>query len=506
MSIDHDDDPDGQDGQGGKGRKPASGSPTPGEPAAEGSGSSGSIDVQISGAKLPKAGEPKPQDSGSIDVQISGAKLPKADAVPAAVAQDDSRPISSGKVAAAITGEASEPRSKRIGHAARDAIDAGVSKLGSGIGTLGGGVSKLGEGVSKLGDLSRKVPVVGSSVAKIGVGITHVGESLHVLPQVARTRRGRLLIRSMVVGFVLVAAWIAVIVGLQLHGNDTPDFRPNAERILVDLSKGTTDEIYEQASPRFQEMVRKERFIDDMTDLSETVGKFREITAVNDSLVTTGPSGRVGRVSLTVAYEKATCKVSVSLHYDQGRWKLLGIGVELPNELKITQAQREQRVKACKDPMDIKHCDVHQAADAILQRLKEGRADQVWDNATAVFQKQEQKAKFIQLQLEHLATLGNYRRIIAVSEAKVIGGTSATFDTLAEFDKASGVRTVFGFFRRGKLEPWKLRSFKIVLPMPRGGEDTAATPEVPSPVPPVPPQPSQPPQPPRSAPRDAGPR
>src|SRR6185369_16662121 len=179
-----------------------------------------------------------------------------------------------------------------------------------------------------------------------------------------------------------------VIVAFQLHGNDTPDFRPNAERILVDLSKGSIEEIYEQASPRFQEMARKERFIDDMTDLAETVGKFREITAVNDSLVTTGPTGLIGRVSLTVAYEKASCKVAVSLHYDQDRWKLLGLGVELPAELKISQAQREERVKACKDPMDLKHCDVHQAVDAVLTRLKEGHADHVWEDATPVFQKQ----------------------------------------------------------------------------------------------------------------------
>jgi hypothetical protein len=403
-------------------------------------------------------------------------------------ASDESRPIASGKIAAAAAGGEPEPRSKRISEAARDALDAGVSKLGTGIGTLG-------EGVSKLGDMSRKVPVVGSSVQKIGESITHVGESLHVLPQVARTRRGRLLIRSMVVGFVLVAAWIIVIVGLQLHGNDTPDFRPDAERILVELSKGSIDEIYEQASPRFQEMVRKDRFIDDMTDLSQTVGKFREITAVNDSLVNTGPTGRIGRVSLTVAYEKATCKVSVSLHYDQDRWKLLGIGVELPPEHKITQAQREERVKACKDAMDIKHCDVHQAADAILQQLKDGHADVVWDNATSVFQKQEPKAKFVQLQLEHQGVLGSYRRIIAVSEAKVIGGTSATFDTLAEFDKASGVRVVFGFHRRSKLDPWKLGSFKITLPMPRASDEDArigtpapAEPPGAAPAPPHPPR------------------
>jgi hypothetical protein len=449
-----------------------------------------------------------------------GGERPGASAQPvdAEAAAPEPDPGASGKTATAAA--FGEDTHRRISGAAKDALDAGVSKLGSGIGSLG-------EGVSRLGELSH-IPVVGSGVVKLGEGITHVGESLHVLPQVARSRRGRLLIRSVIVGFVLVAAWIAVIVGLQLHGNDTPDFRPSAEHILVDLGRGAIDEVYEQASPRFQEMVRKEPFADEMSDLAHTVGKFREITSVNDTLVTTGPGGRIGRVSLTVAYEKATCKVSVSLHDDQGRWKLLGIGVELPPELKISQAQREERVKACKDPMDVKRCDVHHAADAILRQLDAGRADQVWDEATAVFRQQEPKAKFIQLQLEHLAALGGYRRIIAATEAKLmIGGTSATFDALAEFEKASGVRTVFAFYRRSKLDRWRLRSFKVVLPMPRAADDgarsdpasgSAATP--PSPVPPspaappatappsspAPPSASSPSGPSHLAPRDAGAR
>jgi hypothetical protein len=413
-----------------------------------------------------------PIDDGELDVASAGPALP--DAAPDAVGDDGSGPVASGQIAAVAAGE-HDSRGKRISDAAKDVLDAGVSRLGSGIGTLG-------SGVSRLGDLSRNVPVVGSGVSRLGEGISHVGESLHGLPQAARTRRGRLLIRSAIVGFILVAAWIVVIVGLQLHGNDTPDFRPTAEAILVAISKSSVDEVYEQSSPRFQEMVRKERFIDDMTDLAETVGKFREITAVNDSIATTGPTGKIGRVSLTVAYDKATCKVAVSLHFDQDRWKLLGLGVELPPELKISQAQREQRVKACKDPMDIKHCDVHQVADSILRRLKEGQVEQVWDEATAVFQKQEQKPRFVQLQLEHMVALGEYRRIIAVSEAKVIGGTSATFDALAEFDKASGVRTVFGFYRRSESAPWKLRSFKIVLPMPRAAGDDGPRPVAPVPA------------------------
>jgi hypothetical protein len=424
---------------------------------------------------------PGPSESGSIDVALSGTKLPVADGAPVEIEHTESAPVSSGAVVAvpgessgtvkAVAGDAPH-RSRRLRNVTGKVVGAGVSKLGTGIGNLG-------EGVSKLGEKSRKIPVVGSSVSKLGEGISQVGESLHELPRVAATRSGRLLVRSLFVGFVLVAAWISVIVALQLHGNETPDFRPIAEELLVKLSSGgpALDEIYDQASPRFQEMVRKERFVDDMNDLNATVGKFREITAVNDTLVTSGPTGDVGRVSLTVAYAKATCKASVSFHYDQDRWKMLGIGVELPLGFKITKEQREERVQACKDPM-AKTCELHEAADGILQQLRDGHADVVWDNATAVFQKQEDKSRFMQIQAEHAQILGDYRRIIAVTEAKVIGGTLATYDILTEYARSMGVRAIFGFYRGSKTQPWKLRSFKLVLPMPRADEQ-----EVPRPAP-----------------------
>ncbi len=324
---------------------------------------------------------------------------------------------------------------------------------------------------------------MGSSVSRLGERISHVGESLHELPRVARTRRGRLLFRSVIVGLALVSIWITVIVALQLHGNDTPDFRPIAERILADLSKGTggIEQVYDASSPRFQEMVRKERFVDEMSDLAATVGAFKEITAVNDTLVTTGPSGRVGRVSLTVSYDRGTCRASVSLHAEQGQWKLLGVGIELPEDLEITQAQRQQRVQACKDPMS-KTCDLFVAANDVLEKLRDGKPELVWDDATPLFQKQEEKRRFVQIQKEHADILGSYLRIIAVTEAKVINGTHATFDVLTEFARAAGVRAIFGFYRRSKANPWKLRSFKIVLPMPRAGERLMPPPILPATV------------------------
>jgi hypothetical protein len=406
-----------------------------------------------------------PETSGSVDIQVSG------DSLPVPVAELDSAPVSSGRVRAVPSEESHQSGA----HRARDAITAATS---GGIELIGDGIAKLGEGVTKLGDFTNKVPLLGSNIGKLGEGLTKAGESVSALPAATKTRRGRLLLRSVIVGFVLVATWIAVIVGLQLHGNDVPDFRPTAERILVEIGKGSASigEVFEKASPRFQEIMRKERFIDEMTDLNTTLGTFKEVTAINDTLVTSGPAGRVGRVSLTASYAHGICRGSISFHWDQGQWKLLGLGLELPAALKVTQAQREQRVAACKDSGDRKTCDVRDAAETIFEQLRDGKAGDVWDSASPVFRQTETRIQFATIQEEHREALGAYKRILRVTEAKVIGGTSATFDVVVEFEKSSGVRVVFGFERSSKSSPWALRSFKLVVPMPRADEGSASLP------------------------------
>jgi hypothetical protein len=379
--------------------------------------------------------------------------------------------VTSGRVAA-VAREASggthkdtSGAIKRLGEGMQDVVSGGVEMLGA-------GVEVIGEGVAKLGEVTRRVPLVGASVEKLGEGIAKAGESIGALPRVAQTRRGRLLVRSVIVGFVLVFAWIAAIVAWQLRENDTPDFRPLAEHILVEISTGSAaiGKVYEQASPRFQEMVREERFIDEYTDMNATLGAFREITSINDTLVTNGPTGEVGRVSFTAAYDKGSCRGSISFHWFHGRWRLLGIALELPPDMRITQAQREQRVAACKDPDDRRTCAVRDLAEHILEQVRDGQAGAVWDGASKLFQQQVSRTRFIELQAEHAAALGAYKRIISVTEAKVIGGTSATFDVLAEFERSSAVRTVFGFTRTDEKAPWQLESLKVVVPMPRADE------------------------------------
>jgi hypothetical protein len=449
-------------------------------------GSSGSVDVAVSNPELP------PGASGSVDVAVSSPELPPGASgsvdvaisntgIPQAVAALDSEPVASGPVAAVAaahdTGPVGGPRGKRITKAVQDVVSGGVEKLGAGIGTIGGGVTKVG-------DLTAKVPLVGSSVGKLGEGLTKAGESIHALPRVAQTRRGRLLVRSVVVSFLLVFSWIAVIVVVQLRSTNTPDFRPLAETILVQISSGKAgiEEVYEKSSPRFQEVWLKERFVDLMLDLNATNGKFREITAINETIVSTGPTGRMARVGLTALYEQGLTRGSMSFHYDQNKWKFLGVGIEVPESVKITQAEREKRVAACiddkgKDVSDQRaKCDVRDAAETILEMIRDNKVGEVWDNASDIFKQQETRANFIRIHDDMRGPLGAYKRLLTVTEAKSIGGLTAYFDVVAEFEKSSGVRVVFNFSRPSRTAKWQLRSLKIVVPMPRPDEGITLVP------------------------------
>ncbi|HEY4178369.1 MAG TPA: hypothetical protein VGM90_16090 [Kofleriaceae bacterium] len=412
--------------------------------------------------------------SGKVTAADKSGKFKSADKSAkfrAAAVEDVSDGAPVGAVDSPNTG-----RTQRLANAAVEKMSAGVSVLGTGL-------DKIGEGISKVGEVSRAVPLVGSTVTKLGDSLQQVGESMQNLPAVTATRRGRLIVRSLIVGFLLVATWIVIIVALQVKSSDAPDFRPNAEKILAEISSGPAgiDAVYNAASPRFQEVASKEKWIDEMNDLHETLGEFKEITSINDTLVTTGPTGRIGRVSLTIAYEKGITHGSVSFHEDKGQWKFLGVGVEVPSAMKITQAQREERVAACKDNL-AKSCDLHEIASGILEQLRAGDADKVWDQATEIFQKQEEKGRFVAIQQEHTAILGPFIRILAVSEAKIIGGNLAAYDVVAEYQRANGVRVTFSFSRRSKSAPWKLLQMVLVMPLPRADEQSVGDLSAPGPI------------------------
>jgi hypothetical protein len=430
---------------------------------------------------LDDSGEP----SGSIDISMSDSRLVKV------------APEPSGKVRKQRTSQMAVEK-------VEDVVSGGVGKLGEGVGKVGAGLTRLGERVDRLPGMHRTK--LGTGVAELGAGLSEVGANLTELPKVARTKRGRVLIRSLAVGFALVFAWIAVIVFLQLRGGEKPDLRKDAETVMVMLRDGQFSKLFAESSPRFQEITDYDSFERTMQDMNRTLGTFREIAAVNDTVVSRGPGGLVARVDLSLDFERGRAHATISMHKDGGVWKFLGIGVDLPDDLiakETSRAARDERVKA--PPA------VRTAAERVLELSRDGKAGEIWDTAAPLFQKTVSRADFERIEAERHAALGRYQRILdetksmsqptdaaagsdsgsgsatagsgsgsattgsgsaaaaAAEKPSTTGGTSpggsyAWLTALIQYDNAV-VSSSFGFSWID--DTWKLSSYVVVLPMPR---------------------------------------
>jgi hypothetical protein len=94
---------------------------------------------------------------------------------------------------------------------------------------------------------------------------------------------------------------------------------------------------------------------------------------------------------------------------------------------------------------------------------------------------------FVELEAQRRALVGHNKRIVDVTESRVIGGSTgstALLDALVEYDHAI-VRSTFKLERASKTDPWQLVSYKVVMPPPRadvekphgdGGVDGGAEP------------------------------
>jgi len=380
--------------------------PSDGVVASDAADSSGSIDVSMSSTAIPAGA------SGSVDVHISDPELRKVDA--AQVKRKRARTIPAAVVGAV---------SARVVHAA-DAI--------------------------------------GDKVVQASDSLTgKVGESLAHLPVVPRTRRGRVMARSVVLSFLLVFSWISVIVGLQLRHPRPPDFRPHAERLLIALRDGHAPQVYREASIRFQEVVLEDTFVEQMDDMNHTLGPFQEISAVLDTQINRGPGGRTGLVQVRIEYATGPTKGSLTFRWEGGTWKMLGIFIDVPKEIAATagtEAKRKERVKGNAD-------ELRAVAQGILEHSAKGEVDAIWNDAALGFQQSIALANFRQTEADRRKVLGPFRRILDVTAARQNPSrTGASLQLLIEFEKA----TITGSFEFTRIDDaWKLTFFKLVLPLPR---------------------------------------
>ena len=381
-------------------------------------------------------------------------KLPPQDGVPEAVPEQQS-------------GGAGQSARMRVAGGAKRAASRIEDVVGSGVSRFGDGLESIGEGIGQLGVRVENVPLLGQGVKDIGGGLADIGESLHNLPLVAKSPSGRALLASMLVGFLLVFAWISAIVWFQLRGGMQPDFRPVAEKILIELRDGKAAAVYADCSPRMQETIREDRFVATMNDMNNTLGKYVEIAAINETFVTSGPQGRIGRVSLTVEFANTRTRGSISFQKIDKKWKLLGIAMEVPKDLPISTNQKELYTL----PRELVPLGTE-----VLKLSSQSADDEIWQRATESFRQRVSRDAFVAVQQTRRYTLGKFLRVLVVQDKLALStdSLSATFVALCQFERANA-SAIIGFDRKLLDTPWQMSSLKIVLPVVRPDDTRTAT-------------------------------
>ncbi len=347
---------------------------------------------------------------GSIDVQFSSTTLPRVE------------PEASGRVATADPSGPSGPVSDGVPRPRRERAA-----------TLSG---RVAEGVGRVAD---------------GVA--------HLMPQ---TRKSRVLVRSVIVAFLVVGGWIGGLVYWQWRGGQGTDFRPFAEHIFTQLKDEQYARVYDEASPRFQEIVVEESFENEMLGMRAVLGKFVEISAVTGTENVRGPSGQTARVMLLLQFERGTARGAISFHKEDGVWRMVGINVELPEGLVGAATSQRAKLARSEGPPELVPL-----AEATLRRIAADDTDGVRAGADPLFQGAVSKAVFADLEATRRKALGKFVAVYGViSNRQSPSRQSADLVLLVTYDRAQ-TTVNFSFRKQADTGTWKLTSYKPILPAPR---------------------------------------
>jgi len=279
-----------------------------------------------------------------------------------------------------------------------------------------------------------------------------------------RRRRLALALVLLVVG----AAAVAGVIFLSGEYRQERAFQREAEKVLTQLSDGKVEEVYEQASSRFQQTLIIDKFIDLVSRMRTTLGRFERVADVRDVDSAAGVAGMTARVPLELDFERGSTVGSLSFHRGHdGVWRLLGFWVEIPRELEAEAAALESQAERLGAPEE-----VIQLVHSILQEVREGRIAEVHAGASPVFKGTVTIEGFQAMLQSHKAELGNFVRVLAiVSSAQNPDRDLARVQALLEYEKGKTTGT-FEFIRfEGD---WRLLRLKIVIPF--GESDPAAKP------------------------------
>lgn len=270
-----------------------------------------------------------------------------------------------------------------------------------------------------------------------------------------------MLVQSIVITLVLTFGWIGMMLLYQRMSRPAYNFRTETQQVLERIRDGRADLVYSEASPFLQETMIAERFLELASDIRATLGAFHEILAIKQVESTSGPGGETGLARATLLFDQGKISAHFSYHRSDGRWRLLGLNIRIPEHLKKEVASRSEiRAVRVEAP-----AEVHALVQRLLERVRGGENGAIYDESSPTFKQSIDRETFLELQEQRRSVLGKYVRILDTLESwRNQSRNSAQVSVVVQYEKAKATVTIGFLVINGQ---WKLAHYKIVMPQPR---------------------------------------
>lgn len=276
-----------------------------------------------------------------------------------------------------------------------------------------------------------------------------------------RSRRA-IIIRSVIVAFVVVFAWIAVLVGFQMLKSEPYNFRKEVVATMEAIRDVNADQLYDSASPRTRRAMTQASFVERAERVNTTLGQFVEVLATNGAVINDKPQGRTGYVRASLKFSRGTTTGSFSFHWDrtEKRWQLFGYYVEIPPELVAASEQSEAERARSEAP-----AEVIALTKQIFVDLRNGKVREVYDAAHPDFKStvpyDQFEARFEIRQRE----MGSFVYILDLTKTgKNESDSKAWVTAVLEYSKAQTTGTLDFWNTDGT---WRLAKFHVAIPEPQ---------------------------------------
>lgn len=273
--------------------------------------------------------------------------------------------------------------------------------------------------------------------------------------------RRQIVVRGTVIGFVVIFAWIGVLVGLQwMRSSESgPSFRRETERTMT-LLNTDPEKVYDEASPALHDAMIKDRFLTIVQDLFDTLGKYKGIRSIKHQDQIDGPHGRTASAVARLEFENGSTTAELSYHFtgDPPAWRLLGFQIETPEAL-TSLVPRARLVTKREAPKE-----VHEAVKSILERMRNGKVREVYEEASKPFRESVSMDGFVRGVEWRRKHMGQFARVLDIITSDMNRSRKrATVEAVLEYRKGK-TRGTFDFIVVN--EKWRLLSLKVLIPQP----------------------------------------